>query len=314
MKTMMAVAAFALATGNAQAYDADYNVKHVGSTVTFTSALDQKSYFVSSEIFDQAQEEGVKLEFYLANRADQGYPPTSLDECRVLVAGDAMKIFGRVAVYVKFYIDVAIETAWNEMERIKAETSVNRLQDAERKLQSVWNHLSASQRRALKAEEIDWITVKDAAVTEDVKVQMINQRIAELETSRLTSAEASVAMNRLQDAKGKPHVTSGVWYDRDADTYNWFGPKFHRLMSEPASEFLDEVGPYLYIVPPSIDQSDTDWAIANAARIEAEKKAKAAAGPTKEELESAAHDAEIRASNERALKSLPPKNGSAQNR
>jgi hypothetical protein len=37
-------------------------------------------------------------------------------------------------------------------------------------------------------------------------------------------------------------------------------------------------------------------------RIEVEKKAKAAAGPTKEELESAAHDAEIRANNERALK------------
>jgi hypothetical protein len=39
----------------------------------------------------------------------------------------------------------------------------------------------------------------------------------------------------------------------------------------------------------------------------AEKKAKAAAGPTKEEQESAAHDAEIRANNERALKSAPPK-------
>jgi hypothetical protein len=49
---------------------------------------------------------------------------------------------------------------------------------------------------------------------------------------------------------------------------------------------------------------DADWVIANAARIEAEKKAKAAAGPTKEELESAAHDAEIRANNERALKEL----------
>jgi hypothetical protein len=49
---------------------------------------------------------------------------------------------------------------------------------------------------------------------------------------------------------------------------------------------------------------DADWARVNSARIEAEKKAKAAAGPTKEELESAAHDAEIRANNERALKEL----------
>jgi hypothetical protein len=63
--------------------------------------------------------------------------------------------------------------------------------------------------------------------------------------------------------------------------------------------------------PPPISKSDADWAIANAARIEAEKKAKAAAGPTKEELKSAAHDAEIRANNERALKALQSK--SAQN-
>jgi hypothetical protein len=55
---------------------------------------------------------------------------------------------------------------------------------------------------------------------------------------------------------------------------------------------------------PHISKIDADWARANAARIEVEKKAKAAAGPTKEELESAAHDAEIRASNERALKEL----------
>jgi hypothetical protein len=132
------------------------------------------------------------------------------------------------------------------------------LNKAEHKLQSVWNHLSASQRRALKAEEIDWITVKDAAITDDIKVQMINERIAELEAKyvrpsnaeRPSSAEASVAMNRLQDALGKPRVTSGVWYDRDEDTYNWFGPKFHHVMSEPASQFLTEVGPYLLHVLP----------------------------------------------------------------
>jgi hypothetical protein len=46
---------------------------------------------------------------------------------------------------------------------------------------------------------------------------------------------------------------------------------------------------------PPISKIDTDWAIANAARIEAEKKAKAAAGPTKEELRRAVHGAEIRA-------------------
>jgi hypothetical protein len=51
---------------------------------------------------------------------------------------------------------------------------------------------------------------------------------------------------------------------------------------------------------------DADIAMANAARIEAENKKRAANAST-DELRSAAHDAEIRASNERALKSLPPK-------
>jgi hypothetical protein len=54
--------------------------------------------------------------------------------------------------------------------------------------------------------------------------------------------------------------------------------------------------------PPSVSEEDTDWARANAAPIEAEKKAKDAAGPTEEEKRQAEHDAEIRANNERALK------------
>jgi hypothetical protein len=52
------------------------------------------------------------------------------------------------------------------------------------------------------------------------------------------------------------------------------------------------------------DISDTEWATENAARIEAEKRAKDAAGPTEEEKLQAQHDAEIRESNERALKEL----------
>jgi hypothetical protein len=62
---------------------------------------------------------------------------------------------------------------------------------------------------------------------------------------RASNAQASIAINRLQDALGKPHVKGGVWYDRATDTYNWIGPKFGRQMSEPASQFLDEVGRYL---------------------------------------------------------------------
>jgi hypothetical protein len=67
-----------------------------------------------------------------------------------------------------------------------------------------------------------------------------------LPATRPNNAHATVAMNRLQDALGKPRVTDGVWYDAYNDTYHWIGPKFGRLMSEPASQFLAEVGPYLY--------------------------------------------------------------------
>jgi hypothetical protein len=63
---------------------------------------------------------------------------------------------------------------------------------------------------------------------------------------KLSNAEASAAMDRLQDALSKPHVKGGVWYDPRTDTYNWIGPTFGRRMSEPASEFLNEIGPYLY--------------------------------------------------------------------
>jgi hypothetical protein len=63
--------------------------------------------------------------------------------------------------------------------------------------------------------------------------------------TRPSNAQASFAMDRLQDALGKPHVKGGVWYDRATDIYNWIGPKFRRHMSEPASQFLYEVGRYL---------------------------------------------------------------------
>jgi hypothetical protein len=90
---MMAAAAFWLAAGNAQAeYYADYNVEHVNlrseqtgevtASVTFTSALDGKSYFISEAQFREAQCDGVRLANYLIESARQDYPPTSLDESR----------------------------------------------------------------------------------------------------------------------------------------------------------------------------------------------------------------------------------------
>jgi hypothetical protein len=72
------------------------------------------------------------------------------------------------------------------------------------------------------------------------------RRATPASTARPSNAEASLAINRLQDALGKPHIRGGVWYDPRTDTYNWIGPKFGRRMSEPASQFLSEVGPYLY--------------------------------------------------------------------
>jgi hypothetical protein len=71
------------------------------------------------------------------------------------------------------------------------------------------------------------------------------RRATEASNALPSNAQASLAMNRLQDALGKPHVKGGVWYDPRTDTYNWIGPKFGRRMSEPASQFLTEVGPYL---------------------------------------------------------------------
>jgi hypothetical protein len=61
--------------------------------------------------------------------------------------------------------------------------------------------------------------------------------------NRRSDVEATKAMNRLQDALGKPHVVR-VWYNEENNKYNWIGPKLGRQMSEPANEFLSEVGPY----------------------------------------------------------------------
>jgi hypothetical protein len=274
---LLAATALVLAVGEAHAqagYQNDYNVQHVNvqsektgemiPVVTFASALDGKSYFISEGEFREAQRDGMVLANYLIERARQDYPPTSLDESRVIAAMSAVKIYGSAAKdapYVKFYVDVVISMADAEMKEFAATGTTD-----------------------------------------------------EIGKRRPNNVEASAAMDRLQDAKGKPHVKGGVRYDVRTDTYRWVGPKFGRQMSEQGDQFLSEVGPYLEPgwgqiespgVPPSISKADTDWARANARRIEAEAKAKAAAGPRAEERASAAHDAQIRADNERALQQLP---------
>jgi hypothetical protein len=72
-------------------------------------------------------------------------------------------------------------------------------------------------------------------------------------------------------------------------------------MSEPADQFLSEVENPGY--PPSVSPTDTDIARANAARIEAEN-AKRAATLDPEAMARAAHDAAIRADNEKVLEAL----------
>lgn len=63
--------------------------------------------------------------------------------------------------------------------------------------------------------------------------------------SRPSSAQATAAINRAQDAWHEPHVKGGVYYDPQTDTYNWIGPKFGEHRSKPASWFLDKFGSYL---------------------------------------------------------------------
>jgi hypothetical protein len=63
--------------------------------------------------------------------------------------------------------------------------------------------------------------------------------------NRLNNSQATTAMNRLQDAFGRPRVSS-VWYNRNNDTYNWVGPKFHRQMSQSATQFMSEIAPWLF--------------------------------------------------------------------
>jgi hypothetical protein len=112
----------------------------------------------------------------------------------------------------------------------------------------------------------------------------------------------------------------GVTWETDPDKsvtsrhHYWIGKKdgvvvFHARYFTGHDREGTRWGESLHILPieilldtPPVSKIDTNWATANAARIEAEKKAKAAAGPTKEELRSAAHDAKIRGNNERALK------------
>jgi hypothetical protein len=58
--------------------------------------------------------------------------------------------------------------------------------------------------------------------------------------SQISNAQATIAINWLQDSLGKPRVRS-VWYDAASDSFCWIGPKYGKQMSMPRGQFLDEV-------------------------------------------------------------------------
>jgi hypothetical protein len=101
-------------------------------------------------------------------------------------------------------------------------------------------------------------------------------------------------------------IDTEIGYGKGASHQYWLGKKDGVVLFH-ACYFAGKIGESLHVLPidspldsPPISKGDADWARANPARIEAEKKAKEAAGPSAEELARAAHDAEIRRSNERA--------------
>jgi hypothetical protein len=63
--------------------------------------------------------------------------------------------------------------------------------------------------------------------------------------NRPTSAEASVAINRAQDAWQEPRVKGGVQYDPETDTYSWIYTKTGKRVTVSAAWFLDKFGAYL---------------------------------------------------------------------
>jgi hypothetical protein len=96
------------------------------------------------------------------------------------------------------------------------------------------------------ARTVNNLTVNNTTINNNLTVNRTEMTVNQpQQASRPSDAQASLAMNRLQDYNRRPHVTSGVWYEASSDTYNWIGPKFGRRMSEPASQFLSEVEPFL---------------------------------------------------------------------
>ena len=66
--------------------------------------------------------------------------------------------------------------------------------------------------------------------------------VREAGSTRPSGAWAKAALNRFQDAHGKPRVKSDVVYDPSTDTYTWIGPETGKRMSKSSSVFLSDIG------------------------------------------------------------------------
>jgi hypothetical protein len=86
----------------------------------------------------------------------------------------------------------------------------------------------------------DWKTL-----VQPLNWQELNDLNKTTPVTRLNQEQATVAMNNLQDALGKPRINGHVWYEAESDTYNWFGPKSHQHMSMPGTQFMAEVATHL---------------------------------------------------------------------
>jgi hypothetical protein len=62
---------------------------------------------------------------------------------------------------------------------------------------------------------------------------------------RPTSAQATAAINRAQDAWHEPRIKGSVGYDPQTDTYTWLGVTSGRPVTRSAAWFLDKFGAYL---------------------------------------------------------------------
>jgi hypothetical protein len=66
--------------------------------------------------------------------------------------------------------------------------------------------------------------------------------VREAGSTRPSGAWAKAALNRFQDAHGRPRVQSDVVYDPRTDTYTWIGPVTGKRITKTSGVFLSDIG------------------------------------------------------------------------